>query len=176
MPTSRTKSIILILLISLMSSCMCLGYLPLLECRSSYADERYSSPSYYYTNYPIRANKKTREGIKYDDSGLNLNMDQINRMDTATDELEKCLGIKVGRCGFSIKIVNDYRYAPDGRQEFPCRANKRGWCYGIIQYPGNIIIPPDFDEHILKHEEYHLFTHSDHPKGQDFSEEEKRCL
>lgn len=135
------------------------------DCSNVYVDDRYSE--YDYTSYTINPNAVSPEGIEIDTSGFSVDLILLDQL---TNETEDCLRISIRRCGFKVKIPEDWRYQEcAGLELFPCKTpeNKPGCesevcpcgCTGIVQYPSVIVVPPDLRAY--KHELIHTVTHED---------------
>ncbi len=157
-----------LLLAFLLLSCSCSLYHQAFgdECLNYYRDERYAS--YKYTNYTIRAHQKTKDGIRVDTSGFDVDFDRI---DMLTFELEGCLQQSIKRCGFRVKIAPDWQYYECSQRElFPCQLPefRNGCldddcpcgCTGTNQDPSTVVVTPNLAA--FKHELIHTVTHRDH--------------
>jgi hypothetical protein len=76
------------------------------------------------TSLRVDADDVTADGIRVDTGGHDVSMVKIDRY---TDELEKCLGVKIRRKAFVVKFPRSvYRSKCTGAQLFPCRTSSKG--------------------------------------------------
>lgn len=106
------------------------------------------------TEYDVRANDITPDGIDVDNSGYEVDLNEIDRI---VNEFEECYGIVYKSC-LTIKVAPDWYVSPcSGQQLFPCDIDEalceqKGLtpneecpcnCRAIIQDENTIIITPD---------------------------------
>lgn len=114
----------------------------------------------------IKINKfdKTNSGIRVDKSGLDVD---LNKIDELTDQLESCLGIKIKRCGFRVKIhPKSTYYESISRELFECKLpsfpkdcekeDPPCGCSGISLYPNTLVTTKSLGSY--KHELIHIVT------------------
>ena len=161
------KLFIILTFCAIFSDCeSCLSNIDAATCPDLYTDPR--TEHTYVTEYSIYPTEQTPQGIKVDPTKQNIDLVKI---DTLTQELEECLKVSIRRCGFTVKVPDDWKYYQcSDRELFPCKDPSFQYgcakldcpcgCTGVVQYPSVAVVTPNLSA--LKHELIHIVTHRNH--------------